>query len=38
MKSSTLVTFAGVALVVYSLAAPWLSGQGTMPPHDPGRT
>lgn len=39
MKSSTLVTFVGAALIVYSFAAPWLTGEGSPPalpnPGDP---
>lgn len=37
MKSSTIVTLCGLALVAYSLIAPWVAGQVTRPrPIDPG--
>ncbi len=37
MKSSTLVTLSGLALVAYSLVAPLVSGESTTPrPTDPG--
>lgn len=37
MKSSTLATFAGAALIAYSLTSPWISEEGsTPPPLDPG--